>query len=108
MALFNRWKNTVEKLTHPVVQEEQNTEVATEDEASIFAKAFLECLTNLENRLHSSTKERIKKLQVVPLIVESIYNINLTKPAQEDKLKCAEEIHLCSCSNNSTDIIALL
>lgn len=52
MALFNRWKNTVEKLTHPVVQEEQNTEVATEDEASIFAKAFLECLTNLENRLH--------------------------------------------------------
>ena len=52
MALFNRWKNTVEKLTHPVVQEEQNTEVATEDEASIFAKAFLECLTNLEHRLH--------------------------------------------------------
>ena len=33
MALFNRWKNTVEKLTHPVVQEEKNTEVATEDEA---------------------------------------------------------------------------
>ena len=52
MALFNRWKNTVEKLTHPVVQEEQNTGVATEDEASIFAKAFLECLTNLEHRLH--------------------------------------------------------
>lgn len=52
MALFNRWKNTVEKLTHPVVQEEQNTEVATEDEVSIFAKAFLECLTNLEQRLH--------------------------------------------------------
>lgn len=52
MALFNRWKNTVEKLTHPVVQEGQNTEVATEDEASIFAKAFLECLTNLEHRLH--------------------------------------------------------
>lgn len=52
MTLFNRWKNTVEKLTHPVVQEEKNTEVATEDEASIFAKAFLECLTNLKNRLH--------------------------------------------------------
>ena len=52
MALFNRWKNTVEKLTHPVVQEEQNTEVATADEARIFAKAFLECLTKLENRLH--------------------------------------------------------
>ena len=59
MALFNRWKNTVEKLTHPVVQEEKNTEVATEDEASIFAKAFLECLTKLENRLHGikETKE---------------------------------------------------
>lgn len=52
MALFNKWKNTVEKLTHPVVQEEKNTEVATEDEASIFAKAFLECLTKLEDRLH--------------------------------------------------------
>lgn len=30
MALFNRWKNTVEKLTHPVVQEEQNNDTSVQ------------------------------------------------------------------------------
>lgn len=59
MALFNRWKNTVEKLTHPVVQEEKNTEVATEEEASIFA------IIGKRNRLRKSVMKNWNSCRII-------------------------------------------
>lgn len=59
MSFFDTWKQTVEKLTHPVVQNElkqnKEKEVETEDEASTYAQAFLECLTTLDAELHGIT-----------------------------------------------------
>lgn len=51
MAFLGKWKHTVEKLTHPVAQEERTKEIV-EDESSIYIKAFFECLTELERKLH--------------------------------------------------------
>ena len=47
MALMDKWQQTVEKLTRPVLQLDKQTHDDGE-----YAKAFLKCLTNLEQDLY--------------------------------------------------------
>lgn len=57
MELFNKWKQTVDKLTRPVAQDERKMETA-EDETGDFALAFLECLKELEDKLHGMNEPK--------------------------------------------------